>query len=254
MNIKTTFLSLSTGVMLLALTAPAHAAFSWKFNNSPASTGTPNGTSITATASAWASSSTASNGGAGNLQSANLNQFNGGLGVSPSGIGESAPNHATDNDGRKESILFSFSQSIALTSIYMGYVSGDADFSLLRYTGAGGPNLASNSYGTLQSNGWELVSDVYYNGGYIDSSNTNTGRTANDINTGMLTSSYWLVAAANTAFGFGSAWVGNDYFKLKKVYGKTVTPPSTGVPSPNTLPLLAIALLGMGWANRRKKV
>ena len=131
----------------------------------------------------------------------------------------------------------------------MSWIYNDADFSLLRFTGMGGPSLTGESYTDLLSNGWEMVGTSNYSSGYSDGS----GNTAN-VNAGMLSSSYWLVAAANTALGWGSNWAGNDYFKLQTIHGKTVTPPpSTGVPSPSTLPLLAISLLGLGFASRRKK-
>lgn len=246
MNIKTKLITFSASAALLALSLPAQAAFSWTFNTSPTNTGTPSGTSITATASAWATSTTNINSG---LESARLIQYSG-LGIKPSNVPEDhPPQHAIDANGRKESVLFSFSQSIALTKVYMSYVYRDADFSLLRYTGASGPNLVGQSYTGLLSNGWEMVGKSNYSGGYTNGS----GKTAN-VNSGMLSSSYWLVAAANTALGWSSGWTGNDYFKLNTLHGKVVTPPPTGVPSPSTLPLLAISLLGLGFVARRRKL
>ena len=177
MNVKTKLLSLSSSVLLLALTVPAHAAFSWTFDSSPTNTGAPSGTSITATASAWATSTTNI---ASNLESARLRQYSG-LGVKPFNVSESRPQHAIDANGRKESVLFSFSQSIALTKVYMSYVYNDADFSLLRYTGTGGPSLSGQSYSDLLLNGWEMVGESNYSGGYTDGSS----RTAN-VNSSML--------------------------------------------------------------------
>lgn len=133
----------------------------------------------------------------------------------------------------------------------------DADFSLLRYTGSGGPSLAGNSYANLLTSGWELVSRANYAGGYNTSgyslNSSGSGNTAN-VNLGGLSSSYWLVAAANTAHGWASGYTGNDYFKLNKVYGKvTKTPPPTGVPNVGTLPLLAFSLISLGFISRRKR-
>ena len=256
MKIKTKLITLSASAALLALSLPAQAAFSWTFDSSPTNTGTPSGTAITATASAWATSTNNITSG---LESANLRQYSG-LGVEPVGQNEGSPQHAVDAQGRKESVLFSFNQSIALTKVYMSWVGGkylgngnyanpDADFSLLRYTGSGGPSLTGKSYTDLLSNGWEMVGTSNYSNGYTDGS----GRTAN-VNSGMLSSSHWLVAAANTALGWSDGWTGNDYFKLNKIYGKAGTPPPpTGVPSPSTLPLLAISLIGLGLASRRRK-
>jgi hypothetical protein len=248
MKIKTKLITFTASATLLALSLPAQAAFSWTFDSSPTNTGTPSGTAITATASAWA---TQGNSGDSQLESATLNQFNGGLGVSPAGSSEGSPQHAIDNYGPDESVLFSFSQSIALTNVVMGYVSGDADFSLLAYTGAGMPtSLGGKKYSELltPAGGWEDVGQSSYDGGYVNGS----GWTAN-VNTGMLSSRYWLVAAANSALGWDYSTTYNDHFKLKKLFGKTVTPPPTGVPSPSTLPLLAISLLGLGFVSRRRK-
>ena len=252
MNIKTKLITFSASAALLTLSLPAQAAFSWTFDSSPTNTGDPSGTTITSTASAW---TTATTDISSRLQSAQLQQYSG-LGVQSQFSDSGSPQHAVDADGQKESVLFSFSNSIALTKISMSWLSGDADFSLLRYVGAGGPVLSGLSYTGLLNNGWELVSRANYSGGYNTSGyslNSNgSGSTAN-VNLGMLTSSHWLVAAANTAHGWAGNWTGNDYFKLNKVYGKTVTPPPTGVPSPSTLPLLAISLLGLGFASRRRK-
>jgi len=251
-NIKTKLITFSASAALLALSLPAQAAFSWTFDSSPTNTGTPSGTAITATASAWTTATTNISSG---LQSAQLDQYSG-LGVRSQSNDGGSPQHAVDADGQKESVLFSFNQSIALTKVYMSWAPSDADFSLLRYVGSGGPSLAGQSYTGLLSNGWELVSRANYSGGYNTSgyslNSSGSGRTAN-VNSGMLTSSHWLVAAANTAHGWATHFTGNDYFKLNKVYGKTVTPPPTGVPSPSTLPLLAISLIGLGFASRRRK-
>ena len=255
MKIKTKLITFTASATLLALSLPAQAAFSWTFDSSPTNTGTPSGTAITATASAWTTATTSTNS---RLQSAQLRQYSG-LGVQSQSNDSGSPQHAIDANGQKESVLFSFTQSIALTKISMSWLSGDADFSLLRYVGGSAPILGSQSYAGLLTNGWELVSRANYSGGYNTggySLNSNgSGSTAN-VNLNELSSSHWLVAAANTAHGWASGYTENDYFKLNKLYGKAGTPPPpppTGVPSPSTLPLLAISLLGLGFASRRRK-
>ena len=175
---------------MLALSLPAQAAFSWTFDSSPTNTGDPTGTAITATASAWTTATTNISSG---LQSAQLDQYSG-LGVRSQSNDGGSPQHAVDADGQKESVLFSFNQSIALTKVYMSWVGGsylgngnyatpDADFSLLRYTGMGGPSLTGQSYTDLLSNGWELVSRANYSNGYNTSgyslNSSGSGRTAN---------------------------------------------------------------------------
>src|SRR3569623_247010 len=62
-----------------------------------------------------------------------------------------SPEHAIDNNGRVDSILFSFTDKVNLTSFSAGWVSTDSDFSVLAYTGAGNPaTLAGQSYAGLQ--------------------------------------------------------------------------------------------------------
>lgn len=80
MTFKKTLTTISASTVLLALSIPAHAAVSWTFDSSPTNTGTPSGTSVTATASAWTTQTTNINSG---LRTASLRQYSG-LGVQSS--------------------------------------------------------------------------------------------------------------------------------------------------------------------------
>ena len=83
-----------------------------------------------------------------------------------------SPQHAVDNDGGFEFALFSFTDiatgvnvAATLNSLAIGWNNnGDADVSVLAYTGSGTPtisgkNLSSNSTGLLGS-GWSLVANL----------------------------------------------------------------------------------------------
>jgi len=183
--------------------------------------------------------------------------WSGGLGVRNSTETSGSPNHAIDNAGPEEFVLISFAEAVKLTSVGVGWYSGDFDMTILAYTGSGTPNLANNtlspgdgpagnSVGLTQA-GWSLV------GNYLFSSTTSTSDDAKqvgsnwqyDINTAGLTSSYWLVGAYNARVSGGSTgFEGNDYFKLLYAGGHTVTGGGGGnpVPVPGTLALVALGL------------
>lgn len=179
----------------------------------------------------------------------------GGLGVNSDG-NSSAPNHATDNNGRTEAVLLSFDSAIALTSIGIGYTASGycansagtaiasptttdtcpsgysrvntqtdgtagVDISLFRWVGSTAPTLAGMAGSAMGS--WQLVGN--YGEIVADSSNP-----YNAVNTSGLTSSYWLISAYNSGFAAtsgvtetrGSALTnGDDYFKLYAVAGTT---------------------------------
>ena len=181
-----------------------------------------------------------------------------------SGIGEynadqseSSPQHGVDNNGRLELVVFDFGagNSVSLTDITMGWVSGDADINLLAFEGGGvgdTPNVDNVLFSTagedLTDNGWTLVGN--YDVDFGGAPGTSTISTA-------IESRYWIVAAYNSVYGStclsgGSCDTGNDYFKIASIGGKLVDPrePPNEVPAP--APLLLTAL-GMLWFSRRQK-
>jgi hypothetical protein len=229
-------------------------AATWTFTGAleqPAGYGAAQDTigSVTATATAWANTANGSEGSNTVLASAYLKSWDGGLGVKHNDSEYTgSPQHAMDNDGRKESILFSFAgDKVNLTSSYFGWIANDSDFSVYAYTGAGAGSVSGLTYGNLTSNGWTLV------GHYNEVSQSSTKSFANTI-----FSSYWLIGAYNGGGADGTS----DYFKLKTVSGLTCADNPGGqgcgggssqVPEPGTLLLVSMGLLGLTRMSRRRE-
>lgn len=166
------------------------------------------------------------------------------------------PEHAMDNNGRNDSILFTFSESIELTALSIGYpISNsagiDSDLTILAYkptsTGAGVtdvPNLNGDIYeglSGLTNQGWKLVGQ--YSNVADATNNTVT------VNSAELYSQYWLVAGYSPSFGGPSNWTtGDDYAKVLTLSGGK----TTNVPEPNTLLLFGIAAMTGLWSRRHR--
>lgn len=244
------FTGLQWLVVALCLGTGSAGATTWTYSStSPVSAG---GLSATASAISAANATTAT-------VTATTAYYSGGLGVTSPGETTTSPQHAIDNSGAIESVLFSFSDGISgssttekvnLSSVSFGYARGDSDFSVYAYTSAGAGSPLGLTYTNLTSNGWTLIG--HYNGG-------SAGATYSIANS--VYSSYWLVGAYNGVGG--SLDKGDDYFKLATLVGTAcppsgtppgcsgITPPS-GVPEPGTFLLMSAGLFGLHRYSRHR--
>jgi len=237
--------------------------------------GTPVGNpAVTATVKGW--SNTGDLGTAGNvlIETAYVGSYSSnGMGVTNNDESGSNNNHTVDNSNyRADSITFSFSEAVNLSSFNAGYVYTDSDFTVLAYIGDDGAlndnDPTGQTYGDLLLHGWKLI------GNYTAGSSTGAHNFANFNNgstaTNNIFSSLWMIGAYNTFVGGDPTKAGNDYFKLLSVAGCdcTTAPPGTpgcgggcipgtpgcggGVPEPGTLLLMAIGLLGLTYHNKQR--
>jgi MYXO-CTERM domain-containing protein len=203
------------------------------FKFSSGGTASASGTNVTA--SAW------SDVGTGTLSSASLNYYSGsGFGVHSGGESTSSPQHAVDNSGKYEWIMLSFDKAVSLDEITLGWISGDADMTV----------LASAAPSTSLS-GWTFIENLYYTGGSTDDFISRDGMKVAQLDNEVC-ASYWLIGAINPAFA-SSNYVGNDFFKLYSVQACVdCGQPGNGVSEPGSLALAGLGLLGVLGLRRRR--
>lgn len=225
--------------------------------------------------SAWSTTSGSLTLGAGNtFQSAALND-QGTLGFGAynqtEGLGAGSPNHAVDNvtPGFVDMVMLNFkngssNMAVNLASVTMNWAHTDSDISIFRWTGsAAGPTISGTGAAETMSatSGWSLV------GNYSD-----VGTATRTVTTDTsISSSWWLISSfssslsgsssCKTAAGTDTSCTdGNDGFKIGSLVTAAATcaagtsgpigttgicGPTTSVPTPGSLALLALPMLGL---------
>lgn len=151
-----------------------------------------------------------------------------------------SPEHSIDNNQRYDMALLSFTSSVKLTELKLGWMQDDSDVTVMAYTGIGDPTsngkLTGNTYDQLVGLGWKSI------GSYSDVGTAS----AKSINAGGEYSSYWLIGAYNPLAGGSKGWSeGNDNIKLASVTGVVKPPSDQQVPEPGSMALFGVALLGL---------
>lgn len=154
--------------------------------------------------------------------------------------------HVIDNRDDVDMLLFSFSESVALTGIDLGYFGHDSDISI----------AAFSTLPTLTGDTWsEIATQSIYSASF-----SNIGISpytlVNEVSSVVVEAQYWLIGAYTSIFGDLGA--DSDYktdsFKIAAITTEASTPTTgsaTEVAEPSTIAMFASFGLFMMW--RRKK-
>lgn len=177
---------------------------------------------------------TVSNSATSSFQKATLTVWDGGLGVKSAGESSGSPQHALDNYGKKELIVFENNATdYSFTGFGIGWKSNDSDISAWVGSLAAGFDFTGKKFADLAGLGFTK----------LDFSNVPTNTTQS---LGSLAGNF-LILAPN----FASS---NDYVKIDQISGFIPPPPPTKISEPGILMLMGVALIALGACRSRRTV
>lgn len=169
--------------------------------------------------------------------------------------------HAADSYGRIDAIVLKFTSQVAFSDFKIGWngsdnTSGsynDSDIAVYAWQAPTTDTDGKPDSWSRNSSGWSMVGTPFLNVGASDGINANSLGQGIGSGTGAFASpvtysSYWLISALGSGAGTDT---NIDAFKLLSVSG--VFKPSSDVPEPGSLTLLAVCAAGL-LAARRKVV
>lgn len=253
MNLK----PLLGGVLAMALWASSASA-AWIYvdltNPTTSNSGIGNvltydlGNGLTMTVTSWSTT-----GSGGTLEAARTAIWSGGLGVCNENEScQSSPNHAMDNSGYDDFLLFSFNMPVDPIRAHIGWAEDDSDMNY--WVGSeSNPSLNGLAVGNLGSEGFGSMQN-----------SDGSGSRWFDIGGGQGLS--MLLAAeltqdAPVAYSCrkGGRWTTcytedpNDYVKIDAVkVNFEEPPPQQELPEPSTYALVGSALIGLAYARRKR--
>jgi hypothetical protein len=243
--------AVALGLVSLGCGEARATVITWNTTSATSITGTTAGLTFNSTAGSQTlkarAYATANADGTGGILARNLGIYSGGLGVNncPATTDCTAPEHAVDNVGKDDIILFEFPVStFSPKDLSIGWFSGDSDIQVW----IGGPTTSGFDLGgsgvcTAACQGattaTKFASLGFTNLGTLNNVPLNTPTSLNTT----LTGNYMIVTAA-----LGTDGLANDYFKVSQIRVNQVT----SAPEPLTIALFGAGLIGLGLARRRR--